>query len=85
MGVWVGWLWLGMRLIEAVIQQHVPGYPTIGQIDFLIGIPLKIVAILLLAIAGASAFTRLSLALVIVATLALFGVLPYVFFYGGGV
>jgi len=85
--VWAFWVWTGVGLSRGVVDQHVPGYPSAEQIEYYIGIPALMIAVCLgfvaLTFFGKGRLTSNTAAVVLVA--ALFAVLPFMFFYGGGV
>jgi hypothetical protein len=83
--IWTAWLWSGMYLIQGIIAQKEPGYPEANQVNFLIGIPLEALTIMLISIALVAILNRFFIALVVISGIALAGVVPYLLFYGAGV
>ena len=76
---------MGVGLLKGVVAQHVLGYPAAGQIDFLVGIPSAIIAVVVAAALLTNMANRFWIALHIVCGAALLALLPYLFVYGGGV
>jgi hypothetical protein len=75
--------YVGSTLISGVAQRHVPGYPNAGQRGYYVYFPLTmaIVSVGLLLLAR-----RMSVTLfVTIWILQLLLVLPFLFWYGGGV
>lgn len=85
MAIWIAWLWSGMHLIQSIIAQHTAGYPDANQVEFLIGIPVKVLTIMIAATLAVNVLNRFAGALVTISAIALIGILPYMMFYGGGV
>ena len=85
--VWGFWLWTGIGLLRGVANQHVPGYPNSGQIEYYAGIP-GVLVVICLAFAALVFFNKGKLASSIaniIQVTALIAVLPYMIVYGGGV
>jgi hypothetical protein len=83
--LWALILLMGFGGIDSVRSQHVPGYPSAGQIHYYVYFPAALLALIIFAWALAARWRRLkalALALILLALLAL----PcYLFFYTGGV
>jgi hypothetical protein len=83
--IWFGLALVGRDLLNGVVEQEALGYPTLGQIDFLLAWPLLIVSAILLCAWICNAFGRWAWALGSLSGLSLAAVLPYLLVYGGGV
>jgi uncharacterized protein involved in cysteine biosynthesis len=82
--VWGGLSWMGWDLIRTVESQHVPGFPSSGQILFYIIIPLAMLSVALVPAAFLSQ-TRWAALGNVWSALTLFLLLPYLYHYGGGI
>ena len=82
---WFGLSLIGLSLIQGVVSQHVPGYPSSGQIQFLIVYPALVAAALIICAwlcnRGAGRPTLLSC----LSGTAMLAFLPYFLGFGGGV
>jgi hypothetical protein len=82
--LWVGLAWIGWGLLSGVERQHVAGYPSRAQFIYYLGFPL-VMAACALALYAFARFTRLGSAAIFSQVLVFFVLLPFLFFYGGGV
>jgi len=82
--IWIMMLRVGFSIVQGVVDQHVAGYPSRGEVIFWIGMPsMMLIAILLTAIfANAIRRSPALLGFVSVGTLLPF---PLYIFSGGGV
>ncbi len=76
---------LGRMLLVGVEAQRAPGYPSLGQIDWLIIGPFAVVALLLIVGWLGSTHRRMVGLQRAVVVIALFAVLPYLFLSSDGV
>lgn len=76
---------LGRMLLVGIEAQQAPGYPSLGQIDWLIIGPFGVIALLLILGWLGSAHRRIAGIQRAIAVITLLAVLPYLFLYGGGV
>ena len=83
--IWLALALVGRNLISGVVGQKTLGYPSMGQVDFLIAGPLLVVATVLVCAWICNAFQRWAWALGLLSTTALGALLPYLFVYGAGV
>jgi hypothetical protein len=83
--IWCGLLLVGRDLVGGVVAQKAVGYPSRGQIDFLLVWPAFVVLALLLLAWICNGLRRWAAVLTLLSGLALVAVLPYLFIYGGGV
>ena len=83
--IWFGLLVLGRDLVSGVVAQKALGYPNTGQIDFLIVWPASVVIVLLLCAWICNGLRRWTQLLALLSGVSLLALLPYLFFYGGGV
>ncbi len=83
--VWLYLAAIGLDGLFSVARQQVPGYPNSGQIMYYLMIPLCV----LIAIAGTALVSNLRLrwfnVLGVVSATSMFGLLPYMFGYFGGI
>jgi hypothetical protein len=75
---------LGYDLLEGVRAQHVPGYPSAGQIRYLFYFPIS-VALAALAICVGSHFQRFRIPAYVLYAVALVLLLPYALSFSGGI
>ena len=83
--IWGAILLFGRMLLVGVAAQQSPGYPRLGQIDWLIVGPFGVITLLLIFGWMGSAYRRIKGVQWAVSVITLLAVLPYFFFYGGGV
>ena len=83
--IWGAIMLLGRTLLVGVEAQQAPGYPSLGQIDWLIIGPFGVIAFLLILGWMGSAHRRIANVQRAVAVITLLAVPPYLFLYGGGV
>jgi hypothetical protein len=83
--VWFGLALIGLSLVRGVVEQNVPGYPSNGQIQFLVLIPIGIAALLITCTWLCNRFMRRPPLLGCISGAALLAVLPYLLGLGGGV
>ena len=81
--VWGGLSWMGWAGVKGVQSQHVPGYPNLGQIQFYTVFPLVMLSV---ALVPAALLSQTKWAIIgnIWSVVTLLAVLPYLFFYTGG-
>ena len=78
---WMSWEgWGGIRYVES---QHAPGFPNSGQIFFYVVFPLVMLSLALVPAAALSQ-TRWAALGNAWSVFTLFLLLPYLFYYGGG-
>lgn len=82
---WSALLWLGVHLMKGVVAQQAHGYPTPDQFDYLIGVPLAIIATVAATVFLANCAGRLWIVSCVVSAVALIAALPYLLMLGGGV
>ena len=83
--LWALILLMGFGGIDSVRSQHVPGYPSAGQIHYYVYFPATLLTLVIFAWALAARWRRLKI-LSLACILLAFFVLPcYLFFYTGGV
>ncbi|WP_266181900.1 hypothetical protein [Dyella humicola] len=82
--IWVFFVWKGYSSLKYLDGQHVPGYPSSGQVNFYFHFPIVVLLIVLIALA-ASRYRMLKIPAVLLYTLSLLAVLPYLLGYTGGV
>jgi len=75
---------MGLSAIGGVRSQHVPGYPSAGQIHFYVYFPAAILALVIAARILASRRQWLQILATPLITLALFVLPVYLLFYTGG-
>lgn len=83
----LAWTWLalaGWSGIEGIRDQHAAGYPNEGQIRFYLVLPALAAAACLVLFVAALLSRRFGCALALSGALALAALLPYLFFYTGG-
>ena len=82
--VWGGLSWMGWGGIKYIESQHAAGYPSSGQILFYQIIPLVMLSVALVpaALLGQTRWATFGNAW---SAFTLFLLLPYLFYYGGGV
>ena len=83
--IWLGLLVVGRGLISAVVGQKAVGYPNTAQIDFLIVWPAGVVMVLLLCAWICNSRGKWAPLLTLLSGASVLALLPYLFFYGGGV
>jgi len=81
--VWALFALIGYRSIEDLRGQHVPGYPSSGQVNFYFHFPIAVLLIVLIALA-ASHYRSFKVPAIILYALSLAAVVPYLFGYTGG-
>jgi len=81
---WGGLSRLGWVVVEGVFAQHVAGYPNAGQISFYIVIPLVMVSVAMVPAVLLSQ-TRWAFWGNVWSAFTLVLLLPYLFFYTGGI
>ena len=82
--VWGGLSWMGRGGIAYIESQHAPGYPNLGQIQFYLAFPLLMLSVALVPAVLLSQ-TKWSVFGSLWSVLTLLAVIPYLFYYGGGV
>ncbi|MBN8846843.1 MULTISPECIES: hypothetical protein [unclassified Sphingomonas] len=75
----------GVEAYRSIASQHVAGYPNAGQIKLYLVMPISIFLLLLLTIVVANKFRRAAPALLLLSAASLFGLMPYLMVWGGGV
>jgi hypothetical protein len=83
--IWFAIAIIGRDLLRSVARQQVPGYPALGQIDFLLVWPLSIVIAVLICAWACNTLGRWAWALGLFSGLSLVALLPYLLVYGGGI
>lgn len=82
LALWALLLWVGLDLSAGVQARHIPGAPSIEQIEYYVGIP--VVACLLGLTGAALSLKRKSPVTPVIGLLLLVALLPYIIPYGGG-
>ena len=82
--IWGALIWLGWELIDGVYAEHVPGSPNSGQITYYLGVPIAVVAGLILIAIISNRFIRMPVLLALASTGALVFLIPYMLPYTGG-
>lgn len=82
---WIALTLLGRIMISGVEAQGIPGYPSSGQIGYYFLFPLAVVALLLITGFTGNVVLRAEKTQRVMAIVALLAVLPYMFFFTGGV
>lgn len=82
---WVGLALLGLSLVQGVAGQNVPGYPSSGQIQFLVVNPALVATALVVVAWLCNRFARYPALLGCLSGAAFFAVFIYVSGFGGGV
>lgn len=82
--IWGFFVLTGYGLLEDLKGRRVPGYPSPGQANFYLHLPIAVLSIVLVALA-ASHYRPLKVPAIFLYTLSLLAVLPYLLGYTGGV
>ena len=82
--LWALVLLSGLGVIDSVQSQHVPGYPSAGQVRYYVYYPATLLALLVVGWVGASYRRQFKVPAIALITLALLGLPLYLFFYTGG-
>lgn len=83
--LWTGFFFLGQALIDDAAKRHLAGFPNGAQIHYYVAGPAYVAMAVLASAWVFSIFPRWSWMLLILDLAALFALLPYVFFYTGGI
>jgi hypothetical protein len=86
---WGALIWLGLTGIESVRMQHVPGYPNPAQVKYYVTTPAVVFLLVFVGLAwrllAPAQLARYRPFGTLVLVMSLIGLLPYMFFYTGGV
>jgi len=82
---WFGLSFIGLSLLRGVAEQNVPGYPSSGQVQYLIIYPMLVAALLIASAWFCNRLVHRPALLGCLSVTALFAVLPYLLALGGGV
>ncbi|MBB5358055.1 4-amino-4-deoxy-L-arabinose transferase-like glycosyltransferase [Rhodanobacter sp. ANJX3] len=83
--LWALILLMGFGGIDTVRSQHVPGYPSVGQIHYYVYVPATLLALVIFTWALAARWQRFKILALAIILLALLFFPGYLFFYTGGV
>jgi len=83
--LWALILFMGFGGVDSVQSQHVPGYPSAGQIHYYVYVPAALLALVIFSWASAARWRRLKIFALPTILLALLFLPGYLFFYTGGV
>jgi hypothetical protein len=82
--IWGFFVWTGYGLLKELKGRRVPGYPSSGQANFYLHLPIAVLLIVLVALV-ASHYRPLKTPAILLYALSLLAVLPYFLGYTGGV
>jgi hypothetical protein len=83
--LWIFFLLVGLGLIDSVRSQHVPGYPSAGQIRYYIHFPAAVLALVIATWVLAAHWRPFRGPAVLLITLSLLALPGFLLFYTGGV
>ena len=85
LSLWGLFVLAGVSAYRSIVSQNVAGYPNAGQIKLYLVLPIAVFLLLLLGVVIANKYQRAAPVLLILSAASVFGLLPYLMVWSGGV